>query len=171
MARAARAILLGLLLAGLPSAGGDAREPAPADWNPEGIRWVGFERGMARLKRTGRPGLLVFYTDWCPHCRDYSRVFHDRDVVELSRRFVMMRVDRDESGALNELYGERGTYVPRTLFLTPQRSVDWSAHGANRKYPHFLDTDSPEELVGVMRRFLARQAASSTDAQSPKPAR
>lgn len=140
-----------LLLAGTTASSG----PAEADWNDRSIHWYGFGEGMEQIQRSGLPGVLVFYTDWCPHCKIYSGVFHDRDVVELAREFVMIRVDRDSAEQLDEQYSARGSYVPRTLFLEPSGEVDWSTAGSDARYPHFLDTRNPRELLSLMRRFAA----------------
>jgi hypothetical protein len=129
--------------------------PAEADWNARGIRWYGFEDGMEQIERTGLPGVLIFYTDWCPHCTTYSGVFHDRDIVRLSRSFVMIRVNRDATEQLDEQYSARGSYVPRTLFVDPRGDVDWDVAGSHARYPHFLDTSDPRELASLMRRFAA----------------
>src|SRR5688572_2972584 len=73
--------------------GAPARSPhalAPADWNAGEIEWAPYAEGMAAGKAQRRPIVLIFYTDWCPHCHQYSRLFHDPELVELSRRFVMI---------------------------------------------------------------------------------
>jgi hypothetical protein len=142
------------LLALLLAATGGAEAPK-ADWNEDGIQWLGFEQGMSRIEATGRPGILVFYTDWCPHCTRYSAVFHDDEVVDLARDFVMIRVDRDVADAIDPAYSERGRYVPRTLFVDPRGEVDWTTAGAHPKYPYFLDTRDPGELASLMRGFRA----------------
>lgn len=135
------------------------RTPAEAsapDWNDPGIRWRTYQDGMREIGQRGRPGVLVFFTEWCPHCKTYSRVFHDPEIVALSRSFVMIRVDRDEEDALNTLYAKGGAYVPRTLFLKKDRAVDWATRGSDPEYPHFLETENPAELKALMMAFLAR---------------
>ena len=124
-----------------------------ADWNESTIAWLDFESGIQRIERTGQPGLLVFYTNWCPHCTRYSGVFHDRGVAQLARDYVMIRVDRDQADQLNKQYSKNGSYVPRTLFLDSNGEVDWTVVGRNPKYPYFLDTEDPSELVGLMEQF------------------
>jgi hypothetical protein len=66
----------------------------------------------------------------------------------------MIRADRDREDALNRHYGKGGGYVPRTLFLREDRTVDWSIQGSNPEFPYFLETGSPEELKLLMKRFL-----------------
>jgi thiol-disulfide isomerase/thioredoxin len=133
-----------------------AETPAAPDWNDPGIAWHAYRDGMREIIRTGKPGVLLFFTEWCPQCRTYSRVFHDPEIVALSRRFVMIRVDRDQNDALNSFYAKGGSYVPRTMFLREDRTVDWSMRGGNPEYPHFLETGSSAELKTLMKRFLVQ---------------
>lgn len=124
-----------------------------ADWN-QAVGWRDYEAGIQEIERTAKPGLLVFYTDWCPHCTTYSKVFHDPRVVGLAQQFVMIRVNRDEEAAINDQYAKGGSYVPRTHFLGENGAVDWEMKGANDEYPYFLSTGSPEPLLGLMKRML-----------------
>lgn len=141
------------LWAGVAHADWDEKSAA-LDWNDSGIDWHAYRDGVREMIRTGKPAVLVFFTEWCPQCKTYSRVFHDPEVVALSRRFVMIRADRDKEDALNTHYAKGGSYVPRTLFLREDRTADWSIRGSNPEYPYFLETSSPEELKSLMRRFL-----------------
>jgi thiol:disulfide interchange protein DsbD len=83
-------------------------------WMPyrEGI----IEEAVARKK----PVAIDFYADWCGPCRAMDReVFTDREVVELSSRFLMIRVDltrwRPSHESLQRRWGIRG--VPTIVFL------------------------------------------------------
>jgi thiol:disulfide interchange protein len=141
----------------------DARDPASAaaaegeaDWNDAAIAWATYESGMSRAAAERRPIVLVFYTDWCPHCHNYSRVFHDAEVVDLARSFVMIRVERDGSRDLSEMYDLDGEYIPRTFFLTSAGEVRTELHGSNPAFRYFLDEHEPRELLALMRRALAR---------------
>ena len=133
--------------------------PAEQSWNDAQIEWMGYEAGMATIADTQRPGVLVFYTTWCPHCTTYSALFHDPAIVQLAESFVMIRVDRDQEEELSSRFGRFGTYIPRTLFLRPDGQVNESLRGENAGYPHFLLTDRPTELRALMER--ARRAAMS----------
>jgi thiol:disulfide interchange protein len=148
----------------------DAPEPPEeaeqeADWNDGAIGWTAYEAGIARGKAERRPILLVFYTDWCPHCHNYSRVFHDPEVVRLARGFVMVRVERDGQRRLSETYDLDGEYIPRTFFLTPTGEVRTDLHGNNPAFRYFLDEHEPHELIQLMGRALgSTRAAGDTGA-------
>ncbi len=145
------ALALALSVTVLASLGATSEEGA--DWN-EAVGWRDYKVGIEEVETTGKPGLLVFYTDWCPHCTTYSKAFHDPRVVALAQQFVMIRVDRDAQAAINDRYAKGGSYVPRTHFLGKDAAVDWEMKGANEEYPYFLATGSPEPLLGLMNRML-----------------
>jgi thiol-disulfide isomerase/thioredoxin len=132
---------------------------APADWNAGDVEWVPYAEGMAAGKAQQRPIVLVFYTDWCPHCHEYSRLFHDPELVELSRQFVMIRVERDGHRDISETYDLDGEYIPRTFFLTPTGVVLTDLASEHERYRYFLDERDPAELIRLMEAALARVAA------------
>jgi thiol-disulfide isomerase/thioredoxin len=157
----------GLLLAGLIAAGpggcvvsaGAPFAEAPSDWNVAEVAWLPYEAGLAAGKAERKPIVLVFYTDWCPHCHNYSRLFHDPELVRLSREFVMIRVERDGHREISARYDVDGEYIPRTFFLTPSGAVLTEFASDNENYRYFLDEHDPAELIALMQRALARQGA------------
>jgi len=44
-------------------------------------------------KKENKPVCLIIYTEWCPHCTNYSKIFHNASVVEQTKQFVMIRID------------------------------------------------------------------------------
>ena len=64
-------------------------------WNSSQINWVDYEQGLAQAKAGHKPVCLVFFTTWCPHCKNYSHVFEDPRVVAEAKKFVMIRLDGD----------------------------------------------------------------------------
>jgi thiol:disulfide interchange protein len=141
-----------------PSAQAPESEEGPTDWNAGAISWREYDAGLAEARATNRPIVLIFYTDWCPHCHNYSRVFYDEELTELARAFVMIRVERDGHRDISARYDLDGDYVPRTFFLRPDGSVRTELAGENSEYQYFLDEDEPSELIGLMRRALASPA-------------
>jgi thiol-disulfide isomerase/thioredoxin len=133
---------------------------APPDWNAREVVWAEYGPGLAAGKSEGKPILLVLYTDWCPHCHNYSRLFHDPELVLLSRRFVMIRVERDANRDISEVYDIDGEYIPRTFFLTPTGLVLTDLVSDNDEFRYFLDEHDPTELKALMLRALDRLGKS-----------
>lgn len=127
-----------------------------AGWNDGHIAWRSYDDGMAEAARTGKRAMVVVHTTWCPHCARYQKLFRDGEVVALSKRLVMIMIDRDREPALNERLGPGSqTYVPRTLFLKPDGTLDSAAVGEHPRYPHLIDNSNPLELLTVMSKALA----------------
>jgi len=127
----------------------------PADWNPRSIQWRPYALGLRDAARLGKPIVLVFYTDWCPHCHNYSRVFHDPRVVAKSHEFIMIRVERDGHPDISQEYDFDGDYIPRTLFLSAGGDVRSELHANRSKHRYFLDEYEPDQLLELMDRALA----------------
>jgi len=134
-----------------PAAGGES-------WNDAQIAWQSYEAGMAKAKAENKPVCLVFYTNWCPHCRNYSRVFQDARIVARARDFVMIRVNPDDESAVGDRYAPDGTYVPRTFFLDPNGTVLADVHASRPKFIHFYDENDPTSLLGGMDAALRKLA-------------
>jgi len=97
-ALAAAVTMAALLLTAVPTAF------AGGDWNDANVQWQPYEAGLAAAKKDKKPVLLIFFTEWCPHCTNYSKVFHDPQVVETSKKLVMIRLDKDKNGAVSGKY-------------------------------------------------------------------
>jgi protein-disulfide reductase (glutathione) len=145
----ALAALALLTLAGTADAGGD--------WNDGGIGWKPYEQGLAEAKSSGKPVLLVFYTEWCPHCTNYSKVFHNPELVELSKKFVMIRVDKDQDPAASAKYTPDGEYIPRTYFLKSDGTLMPEITEQRPQYKYFYDESSPAGVTRSMKTVLARK--------------
>lgn len=127
---------------------------APGEsWNSTQIRWEALQTGLEHARREHKPVMLVVYTDWCPHCKNYSEVFGDPRVVALADKYVMIRVNQDQDDtASSPRYTPDGSYIPRTLFLTPEGQLRADFTGNNPRYRHFLDERGAESLVQLMKR-------------------
>ena len=125
-------------------------------WNNDAIEWFDFEDGTAEQKKTGKPMLVVIHTTWCPFCKKYSRQFYDPRVVERAKFFVMVMMDRDLEKTDTAKLGPGLNYMPRTLFFAPDGRMRPEIKGANPEFPHWLNHDSPDELLAVMNAALAR---------------
>jgi Thioredoxin-like len=134
--------------------------PLPAnaggDWNDKGINWRAFDAGLEAAKTEKKPVCLVLYTEWCPHCSNYSGVFHDPAVVEKSKRFVMVRLDKDKNDAISKKFAPDGEYIPRTLFLSSAGVLDSSITAPRDKYRYFYDEKDPKSVLAGMDAALAK---------------
>ena len=146
----------------------DNTAPAPAaprgngakgeDWNDAQIAWTTYEAGMARAKAENKPVCLVFFTSWCPHCRNYANIFKDPRIVTRARDFVMIRVNPDDESAIGDRYAPDGSYVPRTFFLAPDGALMADVHAQRPKFLHFYDESDPASLLGGMDAALRKLA-------------
>jgi thioredoxin-like negative regulator of GroEL len=144
-----RTALLGLLLAAAPAwAGGD--------WNDAGIKWQPYEAALADAKKQKKPVCLVFFTEWCPHCTNYSKVFHDPKVVEQAKKFAMVRLDKDKNAELSKQFAPDGQYIPRTYFLSKEGKLDDSIHAPRDKFKYFYDETNPASLLAGMDEALKK---------------
>ena len=126
------------------------------DWNDKQIKWMGYDDGLTQAKKTKRPVCLIFYTTWCPHCANYSKVFSDPNVVKKAKSFVMIRLDKDKNAAISGQYKPDGEYIPRTYFLSPQGKLDESLTEQRDQYKYFYDEQSPKGILDGMDRALGR---------------
>ena len=123
---------------------------AGGDWNDPGIKWQPYEQGLAAAKKEKKPVCLVFYTEWCPHCANYSGVFHDPKVVEQAKRFVMIRLDKDKNGEVSKKFAPDGEYIPRTYFLSSAGDLDPEIHAPRDTYKYFYDEKQASSVLAGM---------------------
>jgi len=129
---------------------------AGGDWNDAGIGWQPYDAGVAAAKKEKKPVCLVFFTEWCPHCSNYSKVFHDPAVVEKSKRFVMVRLDKDKNAELSKKFAPDGEYIPRTYFLSSDGTLDPSISAPRDKFKYFYSESDPKSVLTGMDQALAK---------------
>lgn len=63
----------------------------------EGIKWVSFNDGIARVKKEKKPAIVDFYADWCHWCKVMdAKTFTDSAVKKiLLEQYITIRVDPD----------------------------------------------------------------------------
>jgi thiol-disulfide isomerase/thioredoxin len=120
------------------------------DWKEKAVAWQPYEAGLAAAKKQKKPVLLVFFTEWCPHCKNYAAVFHDPKVVEASKKFVMIHGDKDKQPDLSKQYAPDGGYIPRTYFLSSAGKLDESIHAPRDRFKYFYDENNPAGILAGM---------------------
>ena len=122
---------------------------AAGDWNDQQIKWRSYDEGLAEAKKSKKPVMLIFFTEWCPHCKNYSGVFHDPKVVAESKKFVMIRLDADKNKELSQKYAVDGSYIPRTYFLASNGTLS-EIHAPREQFKYFYDEKHPASILAAM---------------------
>jgi hypothetical protein len=104
---------------------------------------------MDEAKTLNKPVCLVMYTTWCPHCRNYAKVFSDSRVVQAADKLVMIRIDADRNATVANRYAPDGHYIPRTLMLSPNGRV-LPIHAKREQHAYFYDEANPDDLLAAM---------------------
>ncbi len=125
-------------------------------WNTGHIKWYSYHAGLKQAQKTGRPILMVFSAPWCSKCKTYKRLFYNKKVVKLARQMVMVKINIQNNRKLQKQFSVDGSYIPRTLALSPEGYHYAELAGANPNYKYFLDYHNPGELIQVMRWAIAR---------------
>jgi hypothetical protein len=128
------------------------------DWNDGAVAWKPLDDGLAASKKEQKPLCLIVYTEWCPHCGNYSKIFHDPKVVEKAKQFVMVRLDQDKEKDRTAKYAPDGGYIPRTMFLAPDGTLAADVHAPRDKFLYFYDEKDPASVLAGMDAALAKLA-------------
>jgi glutaredoxin len=132
---------------------------AGGDWNDAGIAWKSYDEGLAAAKAENKPICLILYTSWCPHCTNYSKVFHDPALVELSKKFVMIHLDKDKETEVSAKYAPDGDYIPRTFFLKSDGTLLPQITEQRDNYKYFYSESDPASVMRSMNAVLALPAS------------
>jgi thiol:disulfide interchange protein len=138
-----------------PVAAPAAAVGAGVTWGEPNVAWRAPAEGLAEAKRTGKPVLLVLFTTWCSHCKNYQRIFADPRIAERAKSFVMIRADADKEEALATRYAPDGGYIPRTFFLKPDGTLLADIRANTGKFGYFFDENRAEPLLAAMERAQA----------------
>jgi len=144
-----------------------ARPVLAHDWNDANVAWKSLDDGLALAKKEHKPVCLIVYTEWCPHCGNYSKVFHDPKVVEKAKRFVMIHVDQDKEKDRTQKYAPDGAYIPRTMFLAPDGTLATDVHAPRPQYQYFYDEKDPASVLAGMDAALAKLAPAPAAPAAP----
>ena len=119
-------------------------------WNENNINWLSYEKGLQIAEQENKPILLVFYANWCGASKRYGKVFYDDEVVNLSKKFIMIKVDVNEDEDLSLEYGVR--YIPMTLFLDSKSNIQTDIRSSSLEHPFNLNEENPNELLRLMKK-------------------
>ncbi len=115
------------------------------------IHWLpGTEDRLDQAVVEGMPVFIDFYADWCIPCKELDKfTFSDPEVVELSSKFLMLKVDLTASGnpmseRLKNRFGVKG--VPTLLLL----HADGTEARALREVGFFKKDEMLEKMQKVL---------------------
>jgi len=103
-----------------PKQASEAKSPEPARVRaPSSISWrYDLEDGLAEAKRTDKPVMADFYTDWCGWCKKLDEdTYKDKDVLALAAGFVCVKIDADKDKESAKKYKVSG--YPTIIFFNP----------------------------------------------------
>ena len=129
------------------------------DWNDKNIAWKSLDDGLAEAKKDKKPICLVVYTEWCPHCANFAKIFSDPKIVEKAKSFVMIHLDQDKDKERAKNYAPDGGYIPRTMFLTSDGTLDKDIHAPRPQYQYFYDEKDPASIGAGMDAAIAKLAS------------
>ncbi|MCB4790284.1 MAG: thioredoxin family protein [Elusimicrobia bacterium] len=89
---------------------------APIESNS--IEWqTSFDRSLEFAKKTKKPIMADFYADWCGWCRKLDETtYQDNNVIELSKRFICVKVNTDADIGTSSKYNVSG--LPTIVFFS-----------------------------------------------------
>ena len=84
------------------------------------IKWYeNFDEGLTEAKKTGKPMMIDFYTDWCGWCDELDKkVYTDSDVIKLAEDFISVKIDANADQETKEKY--RVNAYPTVIFTDSQ---------------------------------------------------
>jgi thioredoxin-like negative regulator of GroEL len=127
--------------------------PVSARWN-EGAR--GYREAQREQERSRAPMVVYFFTDWCPHCREFERelLYHWEVERHLRNRVVKVRVNPENGPEDHALAGRFGvTGFPSFYLTAPGVSPrKLSRSGAEQNLA------SPREFIETIERAASRMA-------------
>lgn len=138
-----------------------------ADWNSQQIDWQEYDAGMVQAQTTGKPVMLVFHSEGCGACNQYSELFVKPEVVTASADLVMILVD-DGNEELSSRYAFDGSYVPRTFFLTPEgEHLDIQLGKSDPTFRYYYGSRKSQGLVSAMQESVATVTATAVAGDKP----
>ncbi len=125
-------LAFGIAVATKPLWGSSFSNQSPGDisdngYDPNGIHWqVYSDKLLKQAKGQAKPVMIDFYADWCAVCvQMLGSTFKDPKVIELSRSFVMIKVDNTKPNPLaDQALKDFGVLsLPTFIFISPKGEV------------------------------------------------
>ncbi len=117
---------------------------------PSAIAWEHYAgETVEQLTSGDKPVFMDFYADWCAPCKEMDHTtFKDPAVVELSKKFRMIKVDCTAPDATTRAFMEKFgvTGMPTLIFLRPD--------GKELTRLRFVGYLGPEDFARYMRQAL-----------------
>ena len=128
----------------------------------------GYERAMKAHARTGKPVIMLVYTDWCPYCRRLvSEVLAKASVRRFLQDVLEVRLNPEDGSAEQKIARDLGVGGYPSMFITA-----WGASQPKPFSPYTRRGDdwilmSPEEFVKTCEHTVGTPAPDLAE----KPAR
>ncbi|MDZ7695102.1 MAG: thioredoxin family protein [Balneolaceae bacterium] len=101
---------------------------APYPVQAQQLEWYSFEEALAIADSTGRPVMVDVWAPWCGWCLKMKRHVYPKLSTQLTKNFVLTRLNRDDNETTYQYKGERLTSlrlaqelkaesVPTVIFL------------------------------------------------------
>ena len=83
----------------------------------DSINWVhSYDEALSRAAKENKPIMTDFSAGWCGWCKKLDReTFADSKVIELSKKFVCLKINGDKDSDIVRKYGVSG--YPTILFM------------------------------------------------------
>jgi len=73
-----------------------SKQDQAINWNDSELQWNSYYDGLAELKATGNKGTFIIYADWCPTCKQYSKLFKNGAVIDALQGITLIRLNKDK---------------------------------------------------------------------------
>ncbi len=117
------------------------------DWNDKDLSWYNYENGISKLKEGNENGLIIIYADWCPTCKQYSKLFRHKSVIDVLKDVTLIRANKDKQPDISDQFNIDGDYIPRTFALDKKGNIIQDLDSNNPKWWYFLPANDPDFLV------------------------
>lgn len=123
----------------------------------DSIEWHTFDDALVKASAEKKPIMLILHKSWCGACKNLKPKFAEStEISALSKSFVMVNAEDEESPHTDGRYAIDGAYIPRIFFLKSNGEplADLYNTGGNDKYKYYYP--STDAIVVAMKAAAAR---------------